>query len=291
MVNGSTSRKSSIQCDVQLLSRSKSRSKRLLSTVSSEESGAEEEETIGSDELPPKYDFLYPGHITTSTFQKSLLALGSGIASLLNPARDDMICALGETTGPPALRYMLSQMQSDPVGRQILEERPVINTETVDVDYLGSLPEGTFGKEYWHFLDKNGFSPDARRPVNFIDDLDLRYVMLRYRQCHDLTHTLLGMPTNLLGEIAVKWFEAVQTGLPMCVTAALFAPVRLGPNHRQKYISIYLPWAIRSGYNSKMLANVYFEKHWEKDIDELRKELNLEPAPVPLKQTGKNRLD
>ena len=40
-----------------------------------------------------------------------------------------------------------------------------------------------------------------------------------------------------------------------------------------------------------MLANVYFEKHWEKDIDELRKELNLEPAPVPLKQTGKNRLD
>ena len=74
-----------------------------------------------------------------------------------------------------------------------------------------------------------GFSPDARRPVNFIDDLDLRYVMLRYRQCHDLTHTLLGMPTNLLGEIAVKWFEAVQTGLPMCVTAALFAPVRLGP--------------------------------------------------------------
>ena len=60
-------------------------------TVSSEESGAEEEETIGSDELPPKYDFLYPGHITTSTFQKSLLALGSGIASLLNPARDGII--------------------------------------------------------------------------------------------------------------------------------------------------------------------------------------------------------
>ena len=38
-----------------------------------------------------------------------------------------------------------------------------------------------------------GFDPDARRPVNFVDDLDQRYVMLRYRQMHDLTHTILGL--------------------------------------------------------------------------------------------------
>ena len=34
-------------------------------------------------------------------------------------------------------------------------EEPLINTDTVDIDYLGSLPEGTFGKAYWHFLDKH----------------------------------------------------------------------------------------------------------------------------------------
>lgn len=34
-------------------------------------------------------------------------------------------------------------------------EQPVINSETVSIDYLGSLPEGTFGKEYWKFLSKN----------------------------------------------------------------------------------------------------------------------------------------
>ncbi|XP_005107607.1 ubiquinone biosynthesis protein COQ4 homolog, mitochondrial [Aplysia californica] len=234
------------------------------------------------------YDVLYPGHISTSFFQKSLLAFGSGIACLLNPARDDMICALGETTGPPALKYMQRKMLADPVGRQILEDKPLISTDTIDVPYLGSLPEGTFGKEYWHFLDKNGFSPDARRPVNFVDDTELMYVMLRYRQCHDLMHTLLGMPPNMLGEVAVKWFEAIQTGLPMCVTAALFGPVRLGPKHRQKYTNTYLPWAIRSAYNSKFLMNVYFERHWEQDLDELRKELNVEPAPIPLIKTGKN---
>ncbi|XP_059142833.1 ubiquinone biosynthesis protein COQ4 homolog, mitochondrial-like [Physella acuta] len=237
-----------------------------------------------------KYDVLYPGHITTSFFQKSLLALGSGITCLLNPARDDMICALGETTGPIALRYMHKKMLADATGRQILEEKPLITTNTVDVDYLGKLPEGTFGKEYWKFLSVNGFSPDARRPVNFVDDVDLMYVMLRYRQCHDLVHTLLGMPPNMLGEVAVKWFEAIQTGLPMCITAALFGPIRLGPKHKQKYMEIYLPWAIRSAYNSKFLMNVYFEKHWEQDISDFRKELNVEPAPVPLVKTGKNTM-
>ncbi|GFR58040.1 ubiquinone biosynthesis protein COQ4 homolog, mitochondrial [Elysia marginata] len=256
--------------------------------LSSQTAAADEGETSHEQMVNRQYDTLYPGHISTTAFQKTLLAVGSGIACMINPARDDMICALGETTGPMALRYMQRKMLADPEGRQILEDKPLITTDTVDVDYLGTLPEGTFGKEYWHFLEENNFNPDARRPVNFIDDPDLVYVMLRYRQCHDLTHTLLGMPPNMLGEVAVKWFEAIQTGLPMCVTAALFGPLRLGPKHRQKYRNIYLQWAMRSALRSKFLLNVYFEKHWETDITELRHQLNLEPAPVPLKISRKN---
>lgn len=42
-------------------------------------------------------------------------------------------------------------------------------------------------------------SPDSRLPVRFVDDVDLAYVMQRYRETHDLLHTILGMPTNLLG--------------------------------------------------------------------------------------------
>ena len=53
--------------------------------------------------------------------------------------------------------------------------------------------------------------------------------MTRYRECHDLFHTLLGMPTNLLGEIVVKWVEGIQLRLPLGLFGGLFAPVRLGP--------------------------------------------------------------
>jgi len=34
-------------------------------------------------------------------------------------------------------------------------EQPVINTQTVNLDYLQSLPDGTFGREYADWLQVN----------------------------------------------------------------------------------------------------------------------------------------
>ncbi|CAC5385120.1 COQ4 [Mytilus coruscus] len=243
-------------------------------------SHAAEEEKEHDEERPLQYDDLYPGHIPTTLFQKVLLSAGSAAMSLYDPTRDDMISTLGETTGHFALKKMKQKMLEDPIGRQIIEEEPEINTSTLSLDYLGSLPEDTFGKKYWNFLSKNGFSPDARLPVHFVDDPELKYVMLRYRQTHDLFHSVLGMPPHMLGEVAVKWVEAIQTGLPMCALGAFFGPLRLGPVNRQQYLSTYLPWAIRCGTNSKFLMAVYWEKHWEQNLTDLQNELNIEPAPV-----------
>ena len=33
-------------------------------------------------------------------------------------------------------------------------ERPIINTKTIDLNYLKALPDGTLGKEYTNFLMK-----------------------------------------------------------------------------------------------------------------------------------------
>ena len=51
----------------------------------------------------------------------------------------------------------------------------------------------------WIEMSLQNVSPDTRLPVRFIDDADLAYVMQRYRETHDLVHTILGMPTNMLG--------------------------------------------------------------------------------------------
>ena len=45
-------------------------------------------------------------------------------------------------------------------------------------------------------------TPDSRADVKFVDNEELAYVMQRYREVHDLLHSLLGLPTNMLGEFA-----------------------------------------------------------------------------------------
>ncbi|KAM9324303.1 ubiquinone biosynthesis protein COQ4 homolog, mitochondrial [Gastrophryne carolinensis] len=226
----------------------------------------------------PDLGLLYPSHIPTNMFQKLLLSAGSAVMSLCDPYRHDMIAVLGETTGTQALRNLREKMLKDPEGTQILQERPRIRMSNLDMDRFREMPDGTFGREYARFLDDNKVTPDTRMPVKFVDDEELAYVAQRYREVHDLMHTLLGMPTNMLGEVVVKWFEAVQTGLPMCILGAVFGPLRLSTKRKKKLTEL-VPWAVQSGRNAHCVLNFYYEKRWEQSVESLRKEIGILPPP------------
>ncbi|KAM4719384.1 ubiquinone biosynthesis protein COQ4 homolog, mitochondrial [Anableps anableps] len=233
------------------------------------------------------YDGLYPGHIQTTPFQKTLLAVGSGVAALQDPYRHDMVAVLGETTGHLALINLRDRMKNDPEGYTILTERPRIRLSTLDLEKMASLPDGSFGREYLRFLEDNKVTPDSRAEVKFVDDEELAYIMLRYREVHDLLHTLLGMPTNMLGEVAVKWFEAAQTGLPMCALGAVLGPLRLNASRLQSLFTSLGPWALQNGRRARCVLSIFYERRWEQSLDDLRQELNIEPPPVILSASNK----
>uniref|UniRef100_A0A672ISI2 Ubiquinone biosynthesis protein COQ4 homolog, mitochondrial n=1 Tax=Salarias fasciatus TaxID=181472 RepID=A0A672ISI2_SALFA len=228
------------------------------------------------------YDGLYPGHIQTTPVQKALLAVGSGVAALQNPYRHDMVAVLGETTGHLALTALRDRMRDDPEGYAVLTERPRIRLSTLDLTKMAALPDGSFGREYLRFLEENNVTPDSRADVRFVDDEELAYVMQRYREVHDLLHTLLGMPTNMLGEVAVKWFEAAQTGLPMCALGAALGPLRLNASRLQTLLTSLGPWALRSGRQARCVLSVFYERRWEQNTEELREELRIPPPPASL---------
>ncbi|CAG9856818.1 unnamed protein product [Phyllotreta striolata] len=219
-------------------------------------------------------------HIETNLFQKALLSVGAAAASITDPTRADMIACLGETTGEKAAKYILGKMESSEEGSQILSDQPRINSKTIDLDYLSKLPSNTLGRHYVNFLKINNVTPDSRDPVRFMDDPQLAYVIQRYREVHDLFHTVLQMRTNMLGEVTVKWVEAIQTKLPMCIAGAIFGPVRLKQKHRAIYLNQYLPWAIETGQKSNFLLNIYYEKRWEQPIDEFYEEINVSPLTL-----------
>ncbi|XP_058828029.1 uncharacterized protein LOC131687946 [Topomyia yanbarensis] len=231
------------------------------------------QQTIPTDEFTKEF---LRNQIKLTDAQRIILSAGSSIAALVNPRRHDMIACLGETTGVSALESMHQQMLSSEEGRLVLIEKPRINTKTVDLEALKKLPETSFGFHYVNFLEKHEITPDSRMEVRFIENPDLAYVMTRYREVHDLVHTVFDMPTNMLGEVAIKWVEAINTGLPMCYGGAVFGAFRLRPKQRQNYLKYYLPWALQMGQRVKPIMCIYWEKRWEQNIDELRKELNIE---------------
>lgn len=42
------------------------------------------------------------------------------------------------------------------------------------------------------------------------------------------------------GEVTVKWVEAYQTGLPMCIGGAIFGPIRLKPKYVIKIMDLMI---------------------------------------------------
>ncbi|KXT04231.1 hypothetical protein AC579_8348 [Pseudocercospora musae] len=221
----------------------------------------------------------YPGHVPLTWLERGALAIGSAFGSLRNPYRHDLIASLGEATAKP---YFVSRLRhamlSNPTGRRILRDKPRITSQTLSMEMLRKLPENTVGRAYVSWLDKEGVTPDTRDQVRYIDDPEEAYVMQRYRETHDFTHAITGLPVIIEGELAVKAFEFTNTLLPM-TGLSLFAVVRLKPVERKRFFETYLPWALRNGLNAEEVVNVYWEEELETDVHELRTRLGIEMPP------------
>jgi len=186
-----------------------------------------------------------------------------------------MVAVLGETTGDNALRQIRDKMLLDPDGRRILRERPRVHSGTVNLPRLRTLPDNTFGHAYAAWLDSYGVTPDTRVPVQFVEDPELAYVLQRYREVHDFWHVLSGLGVSVEAELALKWFEMVQTGLPMTTLASLVGPLNLESRKRARLRQEYVPWALKTASEARFLMNVYYEELFDRDLNELRKELGI----------------
>lgn len=248
-------------------------------------------------------------------FHSSLTAIG-------DPTRGDAVAAVGEVTGSYALSKMMAGMMQNDDGIRILNERPMVDervaaramemllvhnaeiavsasdqdyrqndqnstgttTATVSSESEGGMP---FGVAYAKFLQTHEFDPNERSSVRFVSDPDLSFVMTRYRQCHDYWHVLTGLPPTVLGELALKWLELLQTGLPLAALSATggawgVSSKVLSAHERGLLWNVYLPWALRVGGDMKphSLMCVYYEEEFETDLDALRKRIGIEPAPL-----------
>lgn len=225
------------------------------------------------------FEMIKGARVGLNGWQRAAVALGSAVGALMDPRRADLIAALGETTGQPAFQRVLERMKRSPEGRAILLERPrVLSTE---VGHAWDLPPNTFGAAYARFMGSRNFSPDDRPPVRFMETEELAYVAMRAREVHDFWHTLFGLPTNLIGESALKVIEFEQMLLPMCFMSVIGGSARFSGRQRQLFYQHYFPWALKAGIQCTDLMCIYYERHFHEDLEDVRQRWGINPAPPP----------
>jgi ubiquinone biosynthesis protein COQ4 len=116
--------------------------------------------------------------------------------------------------------------------------------------------------------------------VQYISDPELAYVMQRYRECHDFYHCLVSLPVNVTSELALKYFEFANLGLPLAGLSALFGPLRLTSQQRTRLFQDYVPWAIKCGSSAQSLITVYWEERWGQNVEEMKREFGVWDPPV-----------
>ena len=82
-------------------------------------SGEEDSRSVFTGRPEPQArDWSFEGNrVALKPWEQAAVAVGSAVGALLNPARADLVAALGETTGGPAFQLMLDRMRMSSEGR------------------------------------------------------------------------------------------------------------------------------------------------------------------------------
>ena len=189
-----------------------------------------------------------------------------------------------ESLSGNTLYRIWERLTKSETGRRILAERPDIITLLEDRAALARLPEGSLGRAYLAFVEREKISAEGLREAGrkgmtnetpLSDPYD--YVHSRMRDTHDLWHAVVGYHGDVLGETALLAFTFAQTRNP---AIALIIGIGL-------LKTIGAPEAravILDGHRRGRAAAWLPEQEWEKmlplPLSEVRSRLHLQAAPV-----------
>lgn len=174
---------------------------------------------------------------------------------------------------PHSLQMMVEFLLRHPQGQRAFEERPRLGT--VNLQQLHQLPPNTLGYLYANHMIKNGLAPLAAREI--AED-DYSFLEAHLTETHDIWHIVTDFQTDILGEIQLQAFYVAQIH-PIPLFLALIAKNLLKTALENLEFSEPLMEAVTRGWTlgkqAKPLFGIHWNKLWEKPIDELRGELNL----------------
>jgi len=164
--------------------------------------------------------------------------------------------------------------------RDLLRDRPEI--ARTDAEGLRGLPDGSLGREFAGFLDREGISLEGlAQPTPYTSGEVESFLMRRIRQSHDLWHVLLGLGTRGHEEVLLHCFSIAQTGFPYSLLIISLGSVKhMLLEGRWQVLTRDTRRAYRRGCQAAPLLTAYWERRWERPLEEVRREFGVVPMGV-----------
>jgi ubiquinone biosynthesis protein COQ4 len=220
-------------------------------------------------------------------------ALSALRAVTADPDALSEVFGLVESLSLDTLARLHARLETRPLGRRLLQERPQIVPRLADRAALAALPEGSLGREYLAFVEREGISAEGLLAAQRDGQLrthelppELRVVQQRARDTHDLWHAVTGYHGDLIGEAALLAFSFAQTRNPavllMSLTSLLAALKLRNATAAQLILDGY-----RRGRNAAWLVEQPWEELLAEPVAEVRARLRVGAVPeyVPLRSS------
>lgn len=184
----------------------------------------------------------------------------------------------GDSTRKDFLRFLKTDS-----GRELLKQRIFLPDVLDDHEPLWALPEGTVGRTYVEFMEREGLTANglveeslANRAQHQAYDDDLLWYVNRLRDTHDMYHILTGYGRDALGEDALLGYTHSQHG-GLGVSFIAFMGNRQIAKHAPKEARVQdvLAEGRRNGKAAKRIIEQDIVGLLDRPLEEVRDELNI----------------
>ena len=185
-----------------------------------------------------------------------------------------------------SLEKTTNRVRSSETGQKLLNARPSIIDKLNDREGLRALPEGSFGRTYLNFVERENISADGLTaasnevPRSEASEDDVRFVGERIRDTHDLYHVLSGYGRDALGELCLLAYtqkHSPNRGVSFIVFMAQRRDNKVIP---KVDVDSCVTEAKRNAKTATWLIDQPWEELLAEPLDEVRQKLNIIPPEL-----------
>ncbi|MFM8355954.1 MAG: Coq4 family protein [Gammaproteobacteria bacterium] len=210
---------------------------------------------------------------------------------LANPEQTELVFEIIRALSGKTILHGYNRFTATPMGRRILDEERNLIERLRDRDWLASLPEGTLGRHYLGFVERENLTADGLVEASETAHGQLVHPGLarygsRLRDMHDLWHITCGYGRDVSGEACLLAFTVAQTRNPGLALIAFVGGLKIARESGDRRILRALWAAFRTGQRAEWLPAADWEHLLTRPLSEVRSRLCITPPELYQRMRG-----